>query len=101
MVYKMKIEHGEGRFYVAGDGKDLAEITYAIDQATGDLVIDHTFVSEELRGQGAGEGLVKAVVDKAREEQLKIVPVCSYAAHQFKKHPEYQDVLSGDGNRSS
>ncbi|MFE4710032.1 MULTISPECIES: GNAT family N-acetyltransferase [Paenibacillus] len=97
----MKIQHGEGRFFVAGDDKDLAEITYAADEKTGDLVIDHTFVSEELRGQGAGEDLVKAVVDKARAEHLKIVPECSYAAHQFKKHPEYQDVLSGDGSRSS
>lgn len=97
----MNIQHGEGRFYITGDGKDLAEITYAPDETGGALVIDHTFVSEELRGQGAGEGLVKAVVDKAREEQLKIIPVCSYAAHQFKKHPEYHDVLGEDGSRSS
>ncbi|WP_342436172.1 GNAT family N-acetyltransferase [Paenibacillus sp. FSL L8-0436] len=94
------IEQGEGRFYIAGDGKDLAEITYRLEEAAGILVIDHTYVSEDLRGQGAGEKLVRAVVDKAREEDLKIVPVCSYAAHQFKKHEEYSDVLSGDGRRS-
>nr|WP_326080770.1 GNAT family N-acetyltransferase [Paenibacillus graminis] len=88
------IEQGEGRFYMAGDGKDLAEITYRTDEATGNWVIDHTFVSEDLRGQGAGEKLVRAVVDKARAEQVKIVPQCPYAAHQFKKHEEYGDVLS-------
>ncbi|MRN53284.1 GNAT family N-acetyltransferase [Paenibacillus monticola] len=97
----VQIEHGAGRFYVAGDGKDLAEIVYRLEETTGDIVIDHTYVSEDLRGQGAGEELVRAVVDKARTEKLKIVPVCSYAAHQFKKHPEYEDVLSGDESLNS
>ncbi|MBT2293540.1 N-acetyltransferase [Paenibacillus albidus] len=97
----VQIVAGDRRFYVAGDNKDLAEITYRQDGDKGDLVIDHTRVSEELRGQGAGEELVRAVVDKAREEGLKIVPLCSYAAHQFNKHAEYQDVLSGNANLSS
>ncbi|WP_449601809.1 GNAT family N-acetyltransferase [Paenibacillus sp. Marseille-Q9583] len=92
----MQIQNGTGRFFVANDGKDLAEITYSLDKDAGELVIDHTCVSEELRGQGTGEELVRAVVDKARNENLKIVPVCSYAAHQFEKHPEYKDVLSGN-----
>ncbi|WP_379129444.1 GNAT family N-acetyltransferase [Paenibacillus sp. sgz500958] len=91
----VQINSENGRFYVAGDGKDLAEITFKLDKTSGVLVIDHTFVSEDLRGQGTGEELVRAVVDKARLEKLTIVPVCPYAAHQFKKHPEYADVLSG------
>lgn len=90
----MQIQNGDNRFYIAGDGKDLAEITYRLDEGSGDLVVDHTFVSEDLRGQGAGEQLVRAVVDKARAEKVKIVPECPYAAHQFKKHAEYADVLS-------
>ncbi|WP_425436672.1 GNAT family N-acetyltransferase [Paenibacillus donghaensis] len=94
-----RIEHEEGRFYVAKDGKDLAEITYKRNEIAGELVIEHTRVSEELRGQGTGEKLVQTVVEKARKENLKIVPECSYAAHQFKKHPEYHDVLSGDGSQ--
>lgn len=92
----MNIQNEEGRFFVAKDGKDLAEITYSLNKDTGELVIDHTRVSEELRGQGTGQELVQAVVEKARNEKLKIVPVCSYAAHQFEKHPEYKDVLSGN-----
>lgn len=94
----MQIQKGTGRFFVANDGKDLAEITYRLEENSEVLVIDHTRVSEELRGQGTGEELVRAVVDKARTENLKIVPECSYAAHQFEKHPEYKDVLSGYTN---
>lgn len=52
-----KISKGEGRFYIAGDGKDLAEITYRTEENTGNLVIDHTFVSEDLRGQGQEKSL--------------------------------------------
>ena len=89
-----QIAKGDGRFYIAGDGKDLAEITYRTEEATGNLVIDHTYVSEDLRGQGAGEKLVRAVVDLAREENVKIVPECPYAAHQFEKHAEYRDLLT-------
>lgn len=97
----MQIQSGTGRFFVANDGKDLAEITYKLEENSEVLIIDHTRVSEELRGQGTGEELVRAVVDKARKESLKIVPECSYAAHQFEKHPEYNDVLSGDAGRTS
>jgi predicted GNAT family acetyltransferase len=89
-----QIAKGEGRFYIAGDGKDLAEITYRTEEATDNLVIDHTYVSEDLRGQGAGEKLVRAVVDLAREQKVKIVPECPYAAHQFEKHAEYRDLLN-------
>ncbi|KGE17725.1 GNAT family N-acetyltransferase [Paenibacillus wynnii] len=92
----VQIQSEKDRFWVAGEEKVLAEITYKHQGDSRILVIEHTRVSEELRGQGTGEELVKAVVDKARNEGLKIVPVCSYAAHQFKKHPEYQDVLSNE-----
>ncbi|AIQ13431.1 GNAT family N-acetyltransferase [Paenibacillus durus] len=92
-----QISSGEGRFYIAGDGEDLAEITYKLDNSK-TMIVDHTYVSEQLRGQGAGEELVKAVVEKARNEGLSIIPQCSYAAHQFKKHPEYGDVLNENGS---
>lgn len=97
----MQIQHEEGRFFIANDGKDLAEITFRKDEDTKELLIDHTRVSEELRGQGTGEVLVKAVVEKARTEDYKIVPICSYAVRQFEKHPEYKDVLSGNTNGSN
>lgn len=89
-----QIEQGEGRFYIADGGKELAEITYRQDQETGNWVIDHTYVSEDLRGQGTGEKLVRAVVDKAREAGVKIIPECPYAAKQFERHAEYSDVLT-------
>ncbi|WP_342561720.1 GNAT family N-acetyltransferase [Paenibacillus sp. FSL R7-0345] len=95
-----QIEQGEGRLYIAGDGKNLAEITYRLEEATGNWIVDHTYVSEELRGQGTAEKLVREVVEKAREAGVKIIPVCPYAVKQFERHKEYSDVLSGDGSAS-
>ncbi|RLG43785.1 MAG: N-acetyltransferase, partial [Thermoproteota archaeon] len=34
------------------------------------------------------------VVDYARENGYKIVPVCSYAVAYFRKHKELSDILS-------
>jgi uncharacterized protein len=57
------------------------------------LIIDHTFVSDELRGQGVAGKLVEKVVQFARTEGKKILPTCSYAKEKIKKTKEYRDVL--------
>lgn len=49
------------------------------------IIIDHTTVSEQLRGQGVGRHLVEAAVNYAREQQIKIIPLCPYAKAAFEK----------------
>jgi predicted GNAT family acetyltransferase len=83
-------EAGQG-FVMVEDDREVAEITFQpVDDRT--IVIDHTYVSEELRGQRIGDELVKAVVDMARKEGKKIIPACSFAHVQFKRHKDYKDV---------
>jgi uncharacterized protein len=73
------------------DGQVVAEVGYkSIDDHS--LVIDHTFVSEQLRGQKIGKELIDKVVDMARDQHKKVVPACSYALALFKRHKEYSDV---------
>ncbi len=72
------------------DGRSRKSLSGLVDEQT--IMIDHTFVSEGLRGQKIGDQLVKAVVDLARKEGKKIVPACSFALVQFKRHKDYQDV---------
>ncbi|WP_097130570.1 GNAT family N-acetyltransferase [Spirosoma fluviale] len=92
----MDIQHKDngqkGMFYVAVDGKTEAEMTYVW---SGDqrIIIDHTAVSEALKGQGIGKQLVQATVVFAREKQLKILPLCPFARSVFDKTSDYQDVL--------
>ena len=57
------------------------------------LYIDSTFVPEEYRGRGLADTLMKAAIEHAKDNKLKIVPVCSYAELFFERHPEYQNLL--------
>lgn len=93
----MEIQHREigskGLFYIEIDTEKLAEMSYS---KAGDklIIIDHTEVSEKLKGKSAGKQLVNAAVDYARQHQIKILPLCPFAKSVFDKTPEYQDVLN-------
>ena len=57
------------------------------------MIINHTGVNPDLRGQGLAEKLVLEAVDYARKNKLKIIPFCSYVSVYVGKHPEVQDVI--------
>jgi uncharacterized protein len=86
-------EHGrKGAFYIDEDGEWIAELTYVRDDGT--LTIDHTEVDEKLRGEGIGEDMVRAAVEYARENGLKIKPDCPYARKVIEETPEFSDILA-------
>lgn len=92
----MQIERQDGPtggvFRTRLDG-NLAEMTFS--RASPSLIIiDHTEVPDALRGRGVGARLVSHVVAEARDQGFRIFPLCPFAAAQFRKHPEYADVLS-------
>ena len=90
----MEFSQDSNRFYLEdANGKLTAEITFTPPH-NGLLIIDHTSVDNSLRGQGIAQALVKAVVDKARAEDLKIMPLCPFAKLEFQKKEEYADVWS-------
>ena len=92
MLIQQKQDGNKGAFYVAGNGHVLAEMTYTMPSAD-KMIIDHTEVSDELRGKNAGYQLVNAAVEYARTNNLKIIPLCPFANSVFKKKPEFADVL--------
>jgi len=86
----------KGSFYIQPRDEVLAEMTYSM---TGDslMIIDHTEVSDELRGKNVGYQLVTKAVDYAREHHIKIIPLCPFAKSVFdKKRDEFKDVLRGN-----
>jgi len=89
-----RIEHGsKGAFIIKRDNERLAEMTYS---KAGDnlIIIDHTEVSDALRGKGVGIKLVTAAVEYARKNQIKILPLCPFAKSVFDKTPEFNDILN-------
>ncbi len=57
------------------------------------LIIDHTEVEPEYKGEGVGKKLLYAIVEMAREKQIKILPLCPFANAMFKKLDDINDVL--------
>jgi uncharacterized protein len=60
----------------------------------GEMVMTHTYTPPELRGRGIAEKLVRAALDYARAERLRVVPACSYVDIFIQRHPEYQSLVS-------
>ena len=58
------------------------------------IIIDHTEVPPAFRGSGAGLALVARGVADARAAGKRILPLCPFAASQFRRHPDWADVLS-------
>ena len=91
----MEIKHeqseSKGSFFIAENGKRLAEMTYS-KAGTDLIIIDHTEVSDDLRGKSVGVKLVQAAVEYARKNKIKILPLCPFAKSVFDKKPEYADV---------
>ena len=91
----MKINHteenGRGEFYIEEDGSPIAELTYLLNgDAT--MIATHTGTHPRKRGQGIAMKLVEAAAEYARENNLKISPMCSYVAWAFNKREDLQDV---------
>ena len=91
MLIQQKENNGHGAFYIEKNGEAIAEMTYYFP-SDGVMVIDHTEVSDELKGQNIGSQLVQYGVDYARSKQLKIDPQCPFVKSVFDKTNEYDDV---------
>ena len=60
----------------------------------GVMRVDVVEVPRSLNGRGLGTRLVGALVEKARVDGFKLVPVCGFARTQLARHSEWQDVLA-------
>ena len=82
----------KGRYVIRQNGEE-AELTYSITSPV--LVIaDHTLVPDSFRGTGAGLALVTRLVEDARAEGFRIMPLCPFVNAQRKKHPEWADAFA-------
>lgn len=90
---KYQFEEGENRFVVKDDqSNEVGEVTYS-QAGENILIIDHTGIDDAHRGQGLAEKLVLKVIEKAKDENLKIMPLCPFAKREFEKNAEYREVL--------
>ena len=85
--------HGsKGRYVIRQNGEE-AEVTFSVTSPTL-IIADHTGVPDSFRGTGAGLALVTKMVEDARAEGVKIMPLCPFVNATRKKHPEWADVFA-------
>lgn len=92
----MKIEQyntDKNGFFKAIEGYDEAGVMTYVWAGPGKIIIDHTEVNEAYSGKGIGKQLVLESVKYARENKIKILPLCPYAKSVFDKNADLHDVL--------
>ena len=83
----------KGRYVGRMEGiEGEAELTFSRTSPTL-IIADHTFAPDSMRGMGAARALVDRLIADARAEGFKIIPLCPYVQAQYKRHPEWADVM--------
>jgi len=83
---------GSGRYVLPLDATQVAEMTFV--RRDGVMAITHTAVPPVYEGRGIGRLLVERAVEDARTGGYSIRPLCGYVAGQFRRTPEWADVLA-------
>lgn len=91
LIFKHKEEENIGSFLFYDEEQMAAEMTYS--KANGFIIIDHTSVEAAYRNRDLGYLLVDKVVEFARNNNIKVMPLCPFAASVFQKNEDIRDVL--------
>jgi len=80
----------DSRFELSEDGYTA----FADYRRQGDrLIIPYVESPMPLRGKGTAGRLMEGVLAAAREQGLKVTPICGYAAAYIRRHKEHHDLL--------
>ena len=81
----------KSRYELSVDG----QIVYANYRKDGPvLYINYVEAPVELRGSGAAGQLMDGIMQITKAENMKVVPICGYAASWLRRHPEYHPYLA-------
>lgn len=84
----------QGEFFAVNeDAQRIAEISY-VWRSEHQIVANHTWVDDSIRGQGIARQLLDVLIAFAREKNLKIIATCSYVEVMFKRDITLADVVA-------
>jgi predicted GNAT family acetyltransferase len=91
MTETLSFNAAQSRYEMAvGDATVIANVT-----RDGDVLrIKYVEAPPALRGTGAAGRFMKLLMETARAENLKVIPVCGYAATWIDRNGEYTDMLA-------
>lgn len=92
----MKIIHDcEKQEFVMFDEENqfIGKITY-VRGPHNEMMVPHTEVKPAYEGRGYAGQLLDALVECARNENVKVIPICPYVVRAFRKSPaKYAAVM--------
>lgn len=89
----MNFVYEDHKIYVLNEeNKEIVKATFPFYK-DGVVVVDHTYVDPELRGQGIASKLMHEVSKHAKKLGYKVVATCPYAVVWYKKHQEYNEII--------
>lgn len=81
--------------YVARIGGINAEAELTFTRRGPDRIsADHTGVPDEMADQGVAIALLEHMLDDARKNGFRIVPICPFVRKQYARHPEWADLFT-------
>ena len=84
-------QENKGEIRLLAEGQQIGKMD--ISRNNTHVTVYHTEVDPQYEGQGLAKKLLAQLVAFARENGLKIKPLCPYVHLQFKRHAEdYADV---------
>ena len=79
------------RFVIHTDGRETY-IEYTMNE--NEINLYHTYTDPGLRGKGLAAHVVRAAFEYAKENNLKVVPTCSYVQAFIKRNDEYSELIA-------
>jgi uncharacterized protein len=81
----------QARFEIRADGELAGFVQY---RRSGDeIALIHTETDRRFHGRGLAARLVNTVLDNAREQNLAVLPYCTYVRDWIAGHPGYTDLV--------
>lgn len=80
------------RFVIYSEGNEVY-IEYSM--AGNKINLYHTFTDPALRGKGLAAHVVRAALEFAKKNNLKVIPTCSYVQSFIAKNDEYKELVAG------
>ncbi len=95
---KVVVTHNEAEntFETSIDGH-LCRLEYMRDG--NNFVIEHVGVDPEFRGQGVAGKIMEAALEYVRQNSLRVIPMCSYAAYYIRKNPQYIELTNPERSK--
>jgi len=78
------------RFVIYTEGNEVY-VEYTMTEK--EINLYHTYTHPALRGKGLAAQVVRAALEFAKENNLKVIPTCSYVQAFIAKNDEYKKLV--------